>query len=271
VPSSPTSPKGHGSQARRGPSSTDTAGGLPSGAAEYAEFIPGGADSACGNLDEDSVHRPTIRVPGGFYDEQNPRAVTEGSVPRGFLDLICVFGFATGEPVSVTLTGPDGTQERKELCSSCRTGRFDTAWVWTGLPRHPLGDYGVAAEQGETRVAGTFSLTAATEPTLVVRESWDATNLPRETTTWLASGTTVHLDLMGFEPSREVAVLLYYAQSLDTNRASFHRSIPIRTDADGNAAHTLSTGQQQPGCYAVRTLPPVDVERITSQFFFCVK
>jgi hypothetical protein len=180
---------------------------------------------------------------------------------RGLLDDICVFNFRRGIPVRVSLEHDgDGFTERKNVCEACEKSlcagceTVNGSWLWPATPSKPLGHYRVIAEQGALRAAGEFTLTRASQPSLMV---WP--NLIGPHDGQVVRGMAVEVALLGFAPHSKVILSLYFSPARAAT-ARYISSFPVTVDASGERTYRLvTTARDTLGFYALRTRPRTDV------------
>lgn len=170
----------------------------------------------------------------GHVETARPE-VTADIYPRpevGTFFYLCFNGLKYSDPTHVDVTLPNGT-----LRSSSERYAFKG---WYVMPGDPLGTYRVTARQGNKIASGSFSVTPASTPRiLLLRPDMGA------------PGSTFSFILAGFSPRALVPVDVCVA-SEKKDRCSYLTTLQLRMDDQGTLLYRLKTeATDPPGTYCL--------------------
>jgi hypothetical protein len=190
---------------------------------------------------------------------------------------LCLWHFADGEPIQVSVRSPDG---RVTTSVGHPPGDLpclsDTCYShvnWAALPGDPLGDYEITAVQGPLRATATVRVVPATMRRLLVVGN----GIDQGQYTTFRRGATIQVAAAGYRSTSDVRLSIYYtherALQLNVPELGFLTWVQLRTDPLGGAVYGLrTTAGDRPGCYALDTSPrtqalgPVlDSDRLTDR------
>jgi hypothetical protein len=198
---------------------------------------------------------------------------------------LCLWHFAAGEPIHVSVRSPDGRVTTSvghppgDL--PCLSDNCYSHVNWTAVPGDPLGDYEIAAVQGPLRATATVRVVPATMRRLLVVGN----GIDQGQYTTFRRGATIAVAAAGYRSSSDVRLAIYYtherALQLNVPELRFLTWVQLRTDELGGAVYRLRTNtHDRPGCYALDTSPrtqalgPVlEVDRLTDRHtapLFCL-
>lgn len=166
-------------------------------------------------------------------DTTRPAAVVELPQPTiGMVFIICFPGFTPNRPVQAEVQLPDGSSRQMQV----REYDFNEGiaqWFWYSLPGDPIGTHTVRATQGSVRGAGSFTITRATTPRVLVAP-------PNEG----PAGTTFRVGMAGFTPNSETLFYLY--RGIRGDRYEYLSSVVVRINATGEAIYPVTTRRDDP-------------------------
>jgi len=149
---------------------------------------------------------------------------------------ICFDGFKSDKDIHIQIILPDGNVRRNrenEIYSGSGFG-------WRILPGAPLGRYTINATDGSSSATTSFTVEAASQPTMFVIND----DVP---------GAPIRIALAGFEPYQTVPLYLYKHRDNDVcgNNADtcyrFSSSLPpAQVDEHGEAVYSLNTAVDDP-------------------------
>jgi hypothetical protein len=217
---------------------------LPAGvAAEMTSFFGGAGGLACDESIDPPPTQPTVSLLG-----------VVDTVAIGAEYDLCLINFTSGKPVSLRITRPDGSVERRTVCPDCPGSNDDPSlWVWSTVPGDPIGSsYRFRATQGDLVASATYDAQYQQEPLLRVVE-----HNSRFAGMRVRGGADVHVVLAGFPPSQVMVLLVYHARGGGVAR--YIASQAVQADVRGQRLYVLHTTRQDPaGCYVLRTQPAVN-------------
>jgi hypothetical protein len=175
-----------------------------------------------------------------------PRTPPPGVPPEVFLldqpkeiatrFAICLRGFAPDQSVSAQVTRPDTVVDATEVVST--TNRGIAGLLYESLPGDLLGVYTISATQGALQATTTFTVTAPTQPRILVTPPSGP------------PGTIFQVVLAGFEPVQLVPLHLYYNTSYIPPADPLQQPI-VQVDYQGTGVFLLETQGFAPGLYIV--------------------
>jgi hypothetical protein len=178
----------------------------PEGVAAQLEFGGGGGDGCQAAVTPD----------------QETTADVTAIVEIAQRTVMCFWGFWPDKPVIFEITYPDGTVETGQVMPQ-------DGLTWHSLPGKPLGEYVLAAYQGERRTQAHFNVVPATFHNILV--------LPEIG----APGTTFTIALAGFTPHTRIPLYLYKEE--DWEEYSYISTIGSATTNDRGEAVTVYATQ----------------------------
>lgn len=187
-------------------------------------------------------------------DESKPAAVVD--FPRTEIAstfVICFPGFADDKPVQADVRLPDG-KVRKISATFYNSFGVPNA-SWTAVPGDPLGRYDVSATQGTLKGTGSFTVTAASLPSMVEIEP--AQGPP---------GTTFRFGIAGFEANSTVDLYLY---KVDGGTHSYLTKVAAAMDGQGQTVFSFPTAKDDPkgGYCFLRRGPKAALDYVCSLSF----
>lgn len=213
---------------------------VPEGVAEQVRFFLGG-DGVCLE-DVDSVD-PHIT---GVWDGME--------VP--FESDVCFHDFDLGQPLMVTLAGPDGLGKEMEVEFE-RASEYETFHLRLAPPGLVPGRWRLEARQSGAYTSTEYTVRRATEPRAWVEGQ--SNHRTRE------AGADVRYFLGGFPAGRTVRLDLYRIEG-----RGYLTSIPVAVDGNGEARGVLRTEPDDPpGCYGIShpLLYPADPAGVSFEVF----
>lgn len=166
---------------------------------------------------------------------------TDGVMENGEVGWPLVYCLPVGSSADVTVTFPDGRQERH----ASDNGLF----VMTPRPTDPLGAWSISIDTGIEVVEDLVEVTVATQPRISVplEVELGGDGRPGDTSTTVV--------LAGYEPPGSARVVVYRASDVDPVQADFVGYFDIDTDDGGAAAFDLGDQELEPGRYFVIANP----------------
>jgi hypothetical protein len=173
---------------------------------------------------------------------------------------LCLWHFAAGEPIHVSVRSPDGRVTTSvghppgDL--PCLSDNCYSHVNWAAVPGDPLGDYEITADQGPLRATATVRVVPATMRRLLVVGN----GIDQGQYTTFRRGATIQVAAAGYRSWSDVMLSIYYtherALQLNVPELRFLTWVQLRTDALGGAVYGLRTNaHDRPGCYALDTSP----------------
>lgn len=190
---------------------------------------------------------------------------------------LCLWHFAAGEPIHVSVRSPDGRVTTSvghppgDL--PCLSDNCYSHVNWAAVPGDPLGDYEITAVQGPLRATATVRVVPATMRRLLVVGN----GIDQGQYTTFRRGATIQVAAAGYSSTSEVQLSIYYtheqALQLNVPELRFLTWVQLRMDSSGGAVYGLRTAAgDRPGCYALDTSPRtqalglvLEVDRLTDR------
>lgn len=161
-----------------------------------------------------------------------PRALVEREqIEIGQFFAICFPGFPLHQSVTAEVRLPDGTIRRTQMTDIDPDGVAN--WFWSTLPGDPLGAYAVTATRGSLTGTGTFTVSPASRPGILVP-------LPNAA----PAGATFRIGVFGFDPNASVPVYVY--RKIEAGPYEFVTVLSIPMDAQGQTLYELQTDADDP-------------------------
>ena len=135
------------------------------------------------------------------------------------------------QPVDAEVRLPDGTIRRTDVTEIDFDGVAYLSWY--ALPGDPVGDYAVRATRGRLTGTGTFTVSPASRPDILVAPP-----------TLAPAGTTFRIGIVGFEPNATVPLFVY--RNLEGGPYEFVTTLSIKVDAQGQTLYELPTHTDDP-------------------------